>query len=155
MDYYTNCTGILKELSTDIGIKTIQNSSSGAGAISHASQGKNETTANNPSMFSAIFGDSNAIESEVKPTALVNPKKAKVLFDYDAVEPNEIGVWANQVNYFKSIIMLVRLEFVANLVIFSKVINVQLLPNDNDWVLAEAGTDQGKIPKAYIQILDS
>lgn len=119
LNYYNNATLILKDLSKDIGGVGIQNSQS----ASH------ETNQANPSMFSAIFG-TDAIDSGNKP-ALVDPKKAKVLFDYDAVDSTEISVWANQV------------------------INVQLIPNDNDWVLAEAGSDSGKIPKAYIQILDS
>ena len=28
------------------------------------------------------------------------------------------------------------------------------VPNDNDWVLAESGRDSGKVPKAYIQIVE-
>ncbi len=97
MIYYTSCTSILNDLGKDIGIKPIQNSSSGASAANVRSPLGNTEAAANPSMFSAIFGDSSAIDTGVKP-ALVDPKKAKVLFDYDAVEPIELSVWANQVS---------------------------------------------------------
>lgn len=124
LNYYNSCTLILKDLSQEIGGVGLQNKSS-----RNSSSGPGAGTAANPSMFSAIFG-SDAIDSEEKPI-LVDAKKAKVLFDYDAVDSTEISVWANQV------------------------INVQLIPNNNDWVIAEAGSDHGRIPKAYIQILDS
>ncbi len=130
LNYYNRCTLRLKDLSKDIGGLGINTSRSGTNSLT----GADANNAANPSMFSAIFGDSvvdgSAGEKSDTP-ALVDPKKAKVLFDYDAVDSNEISVWANQI------------------------INVELIPNDNDWVLAEAGSDHGKIPKAYIQILDS
>lgn len=84
------------------------NSTSGGGAVT---------------FFSALNGD------DVHP-GLLAKKQAKVLFDYEATDPSEISVSANQV------------------------ITVQIVPNDNDWVLAETGRDSGKIPKAYIQIVD-
>jgi len=119
----------LKNLSKEVGGLGIQNSKSGTNSLT----GADSSSTANPSMFSAIFGD-NVLEDVDKKSgnvALTNSKKAKVLFDYDAVDSNEISVWANQI------------------------INVELIPNENDWVLAEAGGDHGKIPKAYIQILDS
>lgn len=126
LNYYNNCTNILNELSKDIGGTGVQASSSANGSMGKA----DGSVTNNASMFADIFGNSNAIDSGDRP-GLVDPKRAKVLFDYDAVDSTEISVWANQI------------------------INIQLLANENDWVLAEAGSDQGRIPKAYIQILDS
>ena len=62
--------------------------------------------------------------------SLSNTKRAKVLFDYEATDASELSVFANQI------------------------INVEILPMDNDWVLAESGRDSGKVPKAYIQIVE-
>ena len=64
--------------------------------IGSMNQNEANTAANNSSMFSAIFG-SNAIDSGLAPS-FTNFQKAKVLFDYDASDPSEISVWANQVN---------------------------------------------------------
>ena len=64
-------------------------------------------------MFSAIFG-TDAIDSGNKP-ALVDPKKAKVLFDYDAVDSTEISVWANQVKIY---IILYQFEGIYSLTKF-------------------------------------
>lgn len=85
LNYYHSATLVLKDLSKEIGGVGIKNSQSASKEINQA----------NPSMFSAIFG-TDAIDSENKP-GLVDPKKAKVLFDYDAVDSSEISVWANQV----------------------------------------------------------
>ena len=71
-----------------------------------------------------------ALNSDDMHPSLLSKKKAKVLFDYEATDPSEISVSANQI------------------------ITVQIVPNDNDWVLAEDGRDSGKIPKAYIQIVE-
>ena len=115
------------------------------------SMNQNEAnTANNSSMFSAIFG-SNAIDSGLAPS-FTNFQKAKVLFDYDASDPSEISVWANQVIKLNQT-SLIMLQTIKLFYLF-KIINIQLVPNENDWVLANIGSDSGKVPKAYIQIIE-
>jgi uncharacterized membrane protein len=65
----------------------------------------------NPVNMSSIAASLNmsSIELHDKPSTslsttttstLLNPKKAKVLFDYDATDPSEISVSANQVTRF-------------------------------------------------------
>lgn len=119
MNYYNKCSKILQDLCKQI---------------------RNTTTATskqpvlNLNDQSENFGV-NAIGAGLSFNLNINNKKAKVLFDYEATDPSEISVSANQV------------------------INIQILPNDNDWVLGFNEKDGpakniGKVPKAYIQIIE-
>ncbi|CAF0859068.1 unnamed protein product [Brachionus calyciflorus] len=110
LNYYSSCSKILQDVSKQIGGTGIRNIPPTPKQISDGS----------PFTYPL-----NSL-----PPSFTAKKKAKVLFDYEATDPSEISVSANQL------------------------ITIQIVPNDNDWVLAESGRDSGKVPKAYIQIVD-
>ncbi|RNA27852.1 endophilin-B1-like isoform X3 [Brachionus plicatilis] len=109
-NYYSSCSRVMQDLTRQIGISSIRNTSVIAPKI------------NEGHPFSYPINS--------LPVSFTEKKRAKVLFDYEATEPSEMSVYANQI------------------------ITIQIVPNDNDWVLAESGRDSGKVPKAYVQIVD-
>jgi hypothetical protein len=115
LNYYNSCSKTLLDLSRQIGSMGLVNANAGKTNLQTQAKALNE--------FSGLNGGG-------LPTSFTSKKTAKVLFDYEATDPSEISVSANQI------------------------ISVQIVPNDNDWVLAESGRDSGKVPKAYIQIVD-
>ena len=147
LNHYNNCTKVLQDLSRQIGgvgIQTnfnktitsnVNNANAGAASTqspSTAAAGNqapnvNPSNTNTPSATSNGF---NILNTGMQSLSLSNTKRAKVLFDYEATDASELSVFANQI------------------------INVEILPMDNDWVLAESGRDSGKVPKAYIQIVE-
>jgi hypothetical protein len=108
LNYYNNCTKILQDLSRQIGsagIKSqiapplISNSISNTSDINtnltNAVNGGNQTPQQKPmTFFSALNGGS---DESIVHTGLLAKKQAKVLFDYEATDPSEISVSANQV----------------------------------------------------------
>ena len=76
LNYYNNCTNVLKDLSKEIGGSGLDKKSLGEGGAASGPGSQNDALNSNPSMFSAIFG-SNAIDNEEK-SSLVDPKRAKV-----------------------------------------------------------------------------
>lgn len=147
LNYYNSCTKTLQDLSRQIGgmgitqrqlppqsPKSPLNSTTGT-TNSAAATATTTTTTSDSNSFSALNGTGPAVISSSTATAglapsFTNKKTAKVLFDYEATDPSEMSVSANQI------------------------ITVQIVPNDNDWVLGESGRDSGKVPKAYIQIVN-
>jgi hypothetical protein len=132
LNYYNGCSKILQDLSKQIGGSGIASARvlppvAGSQPALKANPTSNSVNSNG-NLNDGLSNVNNLISA--LPPSLTNQKKAKVLFDYEATDPSEISVAANQI------------------------INVQIVPNDNDWVLAESGRDQGKVPKAYIQIVE-
>ncbi|RWS20743.1 endophilin-B1-like protein, partial [Leptotrombidium deliense] len=58
-------------------------------------------------------------------------KRARVLYDYDAHDSSELSLMANEV-----------------------IIVSQVPDMDTDWMLGERGTQKGKVPIAYLEILN-
>ena len=78
LNYYNSCAKILQDLSKQIGGAGLANNSNGASRIMPL-----VANMNNGGGLSSNF---------------TSKKKAKVLFDYEATDPSEISVSANQVN---------------------------------------------------------
>jgi hypothetical protein len=57
-------------------------------------------------------------------------KKARVLYDYDAKDPNELSLLADEI------------------------ITVVSEKEENDHVVAERGSKRGKVPSIYLEILE-
>lgn len=125
LNYYNSCTKVLQDLSKQIGGSGIVNNSG-----RNLPNSPNANNSNNITFSSVLGGGGGGGGVSPLPSSFTAKKKAKVLFDYEATDPSEISVTANQI------------------------ISVQIVPNDNDWVLAESGRDSGKVPKAYIQIVE-
>jgi len=79
LNYYSNCTKILQDLSKQIG---------GVGLANNAN-----ATRVNPATINSL-NNNGGLSSN-----FTSKKKAKVLFDYEATDPSEISVSANQVIY--------------------------------------------------------
>ena len=95
LNYYNSCTKVLQDLSKQIG---------GAGlSANRISQPVDSST---PNSFSSAFGPSQSLTPN-----FTNKKKAKVLFDFEATDPSEISVWANQVINQIFIILLILINF--------------------------------------------
>lgn len=116
-------------------------------------------SSNNSTMFNknANSNSSNAIQAKIskQPSKSLisnetNKVKAKVLFDFEAGDVDELDVSANEVIFI--LIYLLNIEFLSFK--FQKVIFIQIIPNDNDWIIAQRGEQLGKVPKAYIQIAE-
>ena len=125
LNYYNSCTKVLQDLSKQIGGSGIVNNSG-----RNLPNSPNANNSNNITFSSVLGGGGGGGGVSPLPSSFTAKKKAKVLFDYEATDPSGISVTANQI------------------------ISVQIVPNDNDWVLAESGRDSGKVPKAYIQIVE-
>ena len=98
LNYYNNSAKILQDLSRQIG---------GAGIQQQLD--KNVNSLNSMSLtHNQANGNSNHTSPNIFPNASgasmigagLNRKKAKVLFDFEASDPSEISVYANQVIFF-------------------------------------------------------
>lgn len=90
MNYYNNCSKILQDLCKQIGNATGMPKNIPAPKAVNA-------PADDLLIDTDNFG-ANAIGAGLAMNLNLNTKKAKVLFDYEATDPAEISVFANQVN---------------------------------------------------------
>ena len=67
--------------------------------------------------------------SGVTPKMSNSKKKARVLYDYDAKDPNELSLLADEI-----------------ITVISE--------SENDYVVAERGSKRGKVPSIYLEILE-
>lgn len=110
--FYSQCHQCMLDLQKDL-----SNSSSGSGAAS--SYPKLFTT---PATPQNSMGDISG--------AVSNAKRARVLYDYDASNSNELSLLADEV------------------------ITVCNSPGlDSDWLIGERGSQKGKVPVAYLELL--
>lgn len=81
-----------------------------------------------PGLFTTAASPPNS--DSVLPAA-TGTKKARVLYDYDAATPNEMSLLVDEV------------------------ITVYTVPGlDSDWMMAERGSQKGKVPVAYLEMLN-
>jgi len=73
------------------------------------------------------LSDVNSTDSPVAPG--MDACRARVLYDYDAADIKELSLIADEV------------------------INVYRLPNVDDWMMGERGSQRGKVPVTYIELL--
>lgn len=125
LNYYNSCTKILTDLSKQIGGSGLVNNNNNISSNSNNINNSIPKVTIPPLISNSLNSGEPGLSSN-----LSQKKKAKVLFDYEATDQSEVSVSANQI------------------------IDVQIILNDNDWVLAESGRDTGKVPKAYIQIVE-
>ena len=96
MNYYTNCTKILQDLCKQIGMsKNLQSTKPITPTVTTANS--NNTNPNETNLLLDSDFGVNAIGAGLSMNLNLNTKKAKVLFDYEATDPAEISVFANQV----------------------------------------------------------
>lgn len=111
LNYYNSCSKILQDLNKQIG---------GSGIVNrNLPPTPNNLNNNNNTIIHNLNGNANATSNTIQdnhvhnnnndglsnmnslnsalPPSFTNKKKAKVLFDYEATDPSEISVAANQV----------------------------------------------------------
>jgi hypothetical protein len=98
LNYYSNCTKILQDLSKQIG---------GVGIANNAN-----TARVNPATINSL-NNNGGLSSN-----FTSKKKAKVLFDYEATDPSEISVSANQVIYEFIFFVEKKILFESNFVFY-------------------------------------
>ena len=91
LNYYNNCSKILQDLSKQIG-------GVGLGTSNNATR-INPATINNLNNHGSLS------------SSFTSKKKAKVLFDYEATDPSEISVSANQVSNKKKFRKMRRVKY--------------------------------------------
>jgi hypothetical protein len=99
LNYYNNSAKILQDLSRQIG---------GAGIQQQFDINNNSLNNLSLNNIQANGSSNHSVSSKAFPNASgasmigagLNKKKAKVLFDFEASDPSEISVYANQVNLF-------------------------------------------------------
>lgn len=82
LNYYSSCSKVLQDLSKQIGGTGIRN----------VPPTPKQLNANESSPFTYPINS--------LPPSFTAKKKAKVLFDYEATDPSEISVSANQVHFY-------------------------------------------------------
>lgn len=103
MNYYSNCTKILQDLCKQIGVSNKNQQlqappvKSGNNATALNSNSNNSATNETNLLLDTSDFSVNAIGAGLSMNLNLNSKKAKVLFDYEATDPAEISVFANQV----------------------------------------------------------
>lgn len=99
LNYYNNSAKILQDLSKQIGGAGIQQQfDKNTSSLNSLSLNNNQANGNsNHNVSSNIFPNASGVSMI---GAGLNRKKAKVLFDFEASDPSEISVYANQVNLF-------------------------------------------------------
>ncbi len=116
LNYYNHCSKVLQDLSKQIGGSGIVNrnlplpptpnslNNTNNNTIIHNLNGNGNTNSNtiidnHHHNNNDGLANLNSLNSSL-PTSFTNKKKAKVLFDYEATDPSEISVAANQVYFF-------------------------------------------------------
>lgn len=113
--YYTQCHQDMMDLQKELAIGTNSNSLAGV----PGSYPKLFTT---PATPQGSIGDL---------SAAIGVKRARVLYDYDAANSNELSLLADEV------------------------ISVYSIPGlETEWLMAERGSQKGKVPIAYLEMLN-
>lgn len=105
LNYYNSCTKTLQDLSRQIGGMGIVNNrslppSTPKSPLNPATEASSNFSALNGASMGTAGAMTAAVASvaSVTPSSIFNSKKtAKVLFDYEATDPSEMSVSANQV----------------------------------------------------------
>ena len=101
LNYFNACSKTLQDLSRQIGGMGIVNNSSGTATGRSLPSFTTSKLVNNST---EIIPTTTTTTTQMPnggsnlPSSLTNKKTAKVLFDYEATDPSEISVSANQVN---------------------------------------------------------
>ncbi|XP_064458217.1 endophilin-B1-like isoform X2 [Ornithodoros turicata] len=85
----------------------------------------------NSSAFQSMFSPSSPTGGDIITPATSNRKKARVLYDYDAHDNSELSLIADEV-----------------------ITITQSDTPDADWMIGERGLQRGKVPVAYLEILN-
>jgi hypothetical protein len=124
LNYYNSCSEIMHELSKQVGSANIKSlplaqpltGAQQSGTAGSSSNGGTGTTSTPTTAAASAVGGSttaaapavsgsgvtffSALNGDDAHPSLLSKKQAKVLFDYEATDPSEISVSANQVIYF-------------------------------------------------------
>ncbi|XP_067662196.1 endophilin-B1-like isoform X2 [Haliotis asinina] len=124
-NYYAQCSQYIRDLQSQLGSYSVGSATSmGGGAPSN--------------MHSSSVPNSNSPLTPSAPPAIqvtaptpTEKKQARVLYDYDAADSTELSLLADE---------LIMVYKVAGL--------------DDDWLMAERGSQRGKVPVTYLEVLE-
>ncbi|GFS07243.1 endophilin-B1 [Elysia marginata] len=129
MTFYAQCQQYMADLQRQLGSFPVGSGSGGSVSGSALSSSNNNLTSTSPAGGPLAPSAPPAIE--VTAATPVEKRQAKALYDYDAADSSELSLLADE------LIMVYKAPGL-----------------DPDWLMAERGSQRGKVPVTYLKVLE-